>query len=114
MPANLDQPKIIIPSGGSALFVGTGADVLVHTCVANDDELDAVTVEAGASSSQTVTVRCPTTTGGTVAVPGAIVANQVPAVVIDRWTFQNGAAIYVNGTSAAFFKVSVERYPVSR
>lgn len=114
MAANLDRPKIIIPSEcpNGAYVIGTGSDILVHTCTSGKDEIDAVTVEGAATAGQILIVKCTATTGALVSIPCQVTGNEPPVPVIDRALMCGGAQVYVNGTATAVFKVSVERYPV--
>jgi hypothetical protein len=114
--ANLDKPKIITPTGcpnGSAV-VGTGADVLVHTCIAGTDEWDAVTIDVSASASVVATVKVPSTAGGQASFALQTTTNVAPVRILSGDCFNGGAQIYVNGAATVSFKIGVLRYPAGK
>lgn len=113
--ADLNRPKIVIPSGckGGAFVVGTAADVLVHTCVSGEDELDAVTVSGAATAGQTLLIKVPSTAGGQASIPVLVVGNEAP-LVVELPPMNQGAEVYVNGAATAVFGIGVLRYPAGK
>lgn len=108
--ADLNRPKIIIPTGcaNGAVVIGTGADIVVHTLVSGTQEVDAVTVEAFGTTA--ATVKWPATDGTTASITGTPAAATATLPIIDRWIGNGGGNVIVNGATTVAFKVSVERY----
>lgn len=113
MAADLNRPKIVMPSGcpNGAVIIGTGGAVTAHTLVSGTDEVDVVTIyahDAGGGAS-TATVGWPATTGASRTLSVSTTANDPPLLIL-RHIGNGGGVVTVNGASNITFIVSVERY----
>jgi hypothetical protein len=114
MAADLNRPKIVIPTGcpNGAVIIGTAGTVTAHTLVSGTAEVDVVTIYAhyGGGGSVQATVGWPATTGASRTMAVSITSVEPPLLIL-RHVGNGGGAVTVNGGTGVTFIVTVERYP---